>query len=417
MGTSLSTIAERVRNTPGLGRDVLALSICVALGIACSLYILGKQDVSAPWTDKFTFSAEFDKAPAVRPEAMQEVRIAGVKVGRITDAEPTGNGNAKVEFSIDPDQRVYSNARVVIRTKSPLNVMYATLDPGGPPAAPLAEGATIPITQTDRAIQPNELLDQLDEKARAGLTALLNESDIALAADPAALGEGLESTRQAMRSFQPVLEQLETRRANIRRLVTSFSSIAKAVGDDRARLAALTEDSHATLTALAGKDKQLEATLARLPGFTSDLQSSMKSVDALSTELDPTLVSLTKASEELPDALEDLTGSVKAIRRFVDGAAPVVEKAGPVVTDLRPLSGDVRTALVNLAPVADLLPDATARLVPWMEDLAGFVYNTSSSFSLYDANGGMGRAVVNVDLTNPLGGLQDEGIEGYGAKR
>ncbi len=417
MGASFATMMERVRNTPGLGRDVVALAICVALGLACSVYILGKQDVSAPWTDKYTFAAEFDKAPAVRPQAMQEVRIAGVKVGRITGAEPTKNGNARVEFSIDPEHRVYQDARVVIRTKSPLNVMYATLDPGTPAAGPLKEGATIPITQTERAIQPNELLDQLDTRARAGLTALLNEADIAMAADPTALGDGLGATKNAMLSFQPVLEQLEKRRGNIRRLVTSFSSIAAAVGDDRVRLAALTEDSHNTLAALAKRDTELDSTLAQLPGLTDDIQSSMKSVDALSTELDPTLTNLTRAAEELPDAVEDLTGTVGAIRKFVKGASPVVDKAGPVVKDLRPLSGDLRAALTNLSPVAALLPRATERIVPWMDSLAGFTYNTSSSFSLYDANGGMGRAVVNVDLTNPLGGLQDEGIPGYGAQR
>ena len=46
-----------------------------------------------------------------------------------------------------------------------------------------------------------------------------------------------------------------------------------------------------------------------------------------------------------------------------------------------------------------------------MDDLAAFTYQTSSSFSLYDANGGMGRANLHVDLTNPTGGLADEGVE------
>lgn len=416
MGAKFATMMERVRNTPGLGRDVAALTVCVVLGIACSIYILSKQNVSAPWTDKYTFAAEFDKAPAVRPQAMQEVRIAGVQVGRITKAEPTRNGNARVEFTIDPEHDVYRDARVILRTKSPLNVMYATLDPGTPAAGPLPEGETLPITQTDRVVQPNELLDELDVKARAGLTSLLNELDVAMAADPTALGDGLGATKKAMLSFQPVLEQLEKRRNNIRRLVTSFSGIAKAVGDDRVRIAALTEDSHDTLEVLAKRDSELSATLAELPGLTDELQSSMDSVDLLSTELDPTLTNLTKASEELPDALDDLTGTVGAIRQFVRGASPVVDKAGPVVSDLRPLSGDLRYALRNLSPVADLLPRASEMIVPWMDDLAGFTYNTSSSFSLYDANGGMGRAVVQVDLTNPLGGLQDEGIPGYGAQ-
>src|SRR3546814_17311634 len=92
-----------------------------------------------------------------------------------------------------------------------------------------------------------------------------------------------------MRSFQPVLAKLEKRRANIRRLVTSFSDIAAAVGDDRERLASLTPASHETLEALAKRDDELAATLAPLPGLTNDPQSATPRVDPRSTEPAPTL--------------------------------------------------------------------------------------------------------------------------------
>lgn len=406
----LSTLRERIATTPGLARDTVALLVCIALATACGVYILSHQDYRLPGTDQFTFSAEFDKAPAVRPESLQEVRIAGVKVGRITDAAPTDQGTATIEFSVDPDQVVYENARVLLRTKSPLNVMYATLDPGGPPAAPLEEGATIPMSQTGRIIQPHELLDKLDEKTRFGLTSMLTELDVALAGNPENLGRGLVATEGAMKSFQPVLAELETRRDNIRRLVTSFSQIAEAAGKDDERLAELVTASQMALGALANRDSELAATLGTLPGFTGKLRDSMKSVDLLTGQLDPTLDNLIEASDELPGAIEDLTGTVAAIRQFVNGAAPVVDKAVPIVRDLRPFVGNARRALTALEPGTGYLPSATARIVPWMEDLAAFVYQTSSSFSLFDANGGLGRANLNLDLTNPTGGLQDEGI-------
>src|SRR3546814_17889282 len=140
-----------------------------------------------------------------------------------------------------------------------------------------------------------------------------------------------------MRSFQPVLAKLEKRRANIRRLVTSFSDIAAAVGDDRERLASLTTASHETLEALATRDDELDATLAQLPGLTKDLKSSMTSVDTLSTELDPTLTYLVKSADELHDALDALGGTVKALRKFVKGRAqgvPNAQRGGGSVSDL-----------------------------------------------------------------------------------
>jgi phospholipid/cholesterol/gamma-HCH transport system substrate-binding protein len=413
----LATLGERIRNTPGLLRDTVAVSVCIALAITCSAYILSHQSWQPPWQDTYTFSAEFDSAPAVRPESLQEVRIAGVTVGRITEAEPTEAGTAKITMSIEPEHRVYENARVLVRTKSPLNVMYVTLDPGGPPAAPLEEGATIPMAQTARAVQPTEIFDKLDEKARFGLTSLLNELDVTMAAGPHHLGSSLLSTRDAMASFQPVLDQLEARRENLRRLVTAFSDIASAAGRDDVRLAQLTEASHRTLAALASRDDKLAAALAALPGFTEQLRGSMTSVDTLTGELDPTLDELTRAADDLRAALRDLTGTVGAIRKFVNGADPVVDRAVPVLRDLRPLVADARTALTDLRPTVGYLPSATERIVPWMEDLAAFVYQTSSSFSLFDANGGLGRANLNVALTNPSGGLQGEGVPDSGGPR
>lgn len=408
----LQNVGERIRNTPGLLRDTSTLVVAVVLGLICSAYILSHQSWSGPWEDDFTFAAEFDKAPAVRPESLQEVRIAGVQVGRITEAEPTGDGLAKVTMKIDPDQTIYKNARVVIRTKSPLNVMYVTVDPGDATAGKLPEDAVIPISQTDRAVQPNEVLDKLDDRARAGLTSLLNETDVALAAGPRNLGKGLESTAGAMRSWQPVLDQIALRRENLSNLVSALAGIANAVGEDDQRTADLTQAAQQTLGALAVRDADLAAALDQLPGFAREVDDSMSSVETLTAQLDPTLRNLTKASGELPQSLDDLNGTVSAIRQFVNGAKPVIAKARPLLADLRPLSVNLDNALVALRPVAADLPSATKRIVPWMEDLAAFVYQTSSSFSLYDANGGLGRANVNVDLTNPLGGLKDMGIEG-----
>lgn len=414
MKRSLATVGQRIKNTPGLLRDTSTLAVSVVLGLICAGYILSHQSWKAPWTDDFTFAAEFDRAPSVRPESLQEVRIAGVKVGRITDAKPTGNGLAKVTMSIDPDQRLYKNARVVIRTKSPLNVMYVTVDPGDSSAGRLPENAVIPVGQTDQAVQPSEILDKLDDRARAGLTSLLNETDVALAAGPGNLGDGLKSTGGAMRSWQPVLDEIALRRENLRNLVSALSGIAQAVGKDDERTADLTQAAQQTLAALASRDDELSAALDQLPGFTSEVQDSMKSVQTLTSQLDPTLRNLTKASGDLPDALKDLDGTVKAVRQFVNGAKPVIAKARPLLADLRPLAANLDDALADLRPVTADLPSATKRIVPWMEDLAAFVYQTSSSFSLYDANGGLGRANVNVDLTNPLGGLKDMGIKEAG---
>jgi phospholipid/cholesterol/gamma-HCH transport system substrate-binding protein len=395
---------EHVRKVPGLGKDVVTFALLLVIGLVAGGYMLSQYDWEAPWDDRVYFAAELEKAPGVFTDALQEVRIAGVKVGKVESAEPLPNGHARLVMSLEDGRKVYDNAHLVWRMKAPINVMYVSLDPGGPPGKPVPEDGTIPVTQTERAIQPFELLDKLDERTQPALTALLNEADVALAKAPARLPKGLAATDGAISSFRPVVEQLETRREYIKRLVTSISQVSTAAGGDQKRLARLVSSLHKTLGTLGNRDDELRATLAGLPGFAKDLDGAMTKTSALTEQLDPTLDALNGASDELPSALRRLTDTAKTARGVVRAASPVIRKAKPVVADLRPLVSDVDSALTDLEPVTGHLPSATKRLVPWLDHLGAFIYQTSSSFSLADVNGGYGRANVVMNLSNPSGG-------------
>ncbi|HVW43596.1 MAG TPA: MlaD family protein [Amycolatopsis sp.] len=412
--TGPKAVWERVRNVPGLRRDVLFVVVLIAAAIGSTAYILSQYDFHPPWQQRETVGMDLDKAWGVRPESRQEVRIAGVTVGRIDSAGLAPNGNAHLVLSLDPGHPVYSNATAVLRTKSPLNVQYIELNPGGPPAQLMPPGGTIPASRTQRAVEPYELLDKLDDRTRTALTTLLDESDVALADAPQQLPAGLQATDAAVTSFQPVVTQLQTRRDTIAKLVTALSQISTAAGQDDTRLADLASSLQQTLGTLAQHDDKLSATLGQLPGFTQDLSHSMTSVSDLTKQLDPTLNALHAASNDLPSALSRLSQTVDSAGGLIKDAKPVVDKAKPVVADLRPVSGDLHQALTDLSPVADNLPAATQHIVGsadglpntlWLDDLAAFVYQTSSSFNLSDVNGGLGRANLTIVPDNPTGGL------------
>ncbi|MFI5627012.1 MlaD family protein [Nocardioides sp. NPDC051685] len=374
------------------------------MGVVVTSSIVGKYQLFKPWNDKYEFAAEFDVAPAIQLAARQEVRIAGVPVGRITKAEPTTDGHARVSFSLDEGHEVYQNARLVLRSKSPLNIIYVALDPGDHSAGKLKENGVIPIDQTERIVQPYELLDELDARARAALTDLVTQADIALASAPRDLPEGVAGADAAAEAFTPVVKALQTRRANVRRLVTSLSQIATAVGQDDKRLRQLVDSLSDALTVVTERDAELSASLARLPRVTKNLRTAMADAKSLTDELTPVLQKLHSSSEDLPAAISGLADTVDSASSLVAEARPVVRKAGPVVNDLRPLAGNLNSSLRDLTPVTANLPQATERLVPWLDDLGGFVYNTSSSFSLGDVNGGLGRAHVVVKVDEPTGG-------------
>jgi len=395
---SIKLLWGRVSNVPGLARDLVAIIALAGLGLAATGYIWSNYGWTPPWEDRYTFAAEFDYAGGVRPESRQEVRVAGVTVGKIASVEPASGGNARISMSIDPEVAVYDNARAVLRTKTPVNIMYIALDPGGPPGKRLPKGGIIPVSQTERRVAPFEILDKLDQRAQAAITALIDDSDVALAKAPQHLPGGLRSTDATLTKLQPVVERLESRRENIARLVTALSQISTAVGSNDERLARLTSALQETLGVLSAHQGDLGATLEQLPGLNGDLRRAMTGTSKLTKQLNPTLDAVNRASGELPEALARLTDTVDEAGKLIDAAAPVVEMAKPVVADLRPFSRDLNGALGDLAPVTGHLPSATQQMVPWMNDLAAFVYQTSSVFSLYDGTGGWGRGNVQVVL-------------------
>ena len=357
-------------------------------------YILSKQRVSFPWQEKVVYQADFEEAPGVAPGQGQEVRVAGVPVGEITRTDITGEGRARLTLSLKKRYgTVYANARAFLRPKSQLNEMYVFLDPGGKPAKVLKPGSVLPLAQTTRPIQLDEVLFHLDERARTAGRIALEESDAALAR-PGTIPPGLQAADATLLALRPVMEALDTRREKIARLVTAFADIATAAGEDDARLARMLDSARETLDTLAARDAELDATLRQLPGFGEDLRTASGAVSDLAGQLNPTLDGIKAASDRLPAALAGMSGLVDRLDRTADLARPVVDGARPLAADLRPLLASARPALADTVVWSHRLDPLTGNLVEHLPDLGAFVYQGNSIFQLEDANGPILRGLV-----------------------
>lgn len=395
---SLSRTWERIRTVPGLGRNLLILAFLIVVGLASTSTILTNQRFIPPWSQRYEIAADFESVPAVNPGQQPKVRIAGVEVGQVTGSTVADGGRARLNLSLQPGLKIYRNAHMVLRPTNPLNEMYVEINPGGPPAAALPPNGVIPASQTERPVQPDEVLDHLDARSRAAVTDLLSTSDVALANAPQQLPAGLNATDAVMQQYKPVLDSLQARRENIARLVTALSKISTAVGHNDQRLTELIDAADNTLSTLSQHQADLQATIAQLPGTTGQLKRAMSSVNNLTGQLNPTLDNLNKASTQLPGTLRKLGGTVDNLGRTVQAARPVVSEAGPVVNDLRPVVNDAQSTFRDLEPVArDAGPDS-ALLVSYLNDLQAFIFNTNGTFSLSDANGGFIRGHAAVPL-------------------
>jgi phospholipid/cholesterol/gamma-HCH transport system substrate-binding protein len=383
----------------------------LVLGAVTSIVLASHTTFESPFSNQLKISAEFESAPATNPNTSQTVTIAGVVVGKVAGWHVTNRGTAMIQMDIDRDQAVYANARAVLRSVNPLNQMYIDINPGNPSSPRLADGAIIPMSQTMRPIQPDEVLQHLDSRSQQALTALMAEEDTALAHAPEQLPAGLSSTDRALVDLRPAVAALQERRDNLAQLVTALSEIASAAGGNRDRAMKLASSAQETLTVLARNDDNLRRSLDQLPGMNNSLREALSSTQNLTKQLLPTLKDLDSASDDLPSALSRLRSTARQIDDTVDAGRPLLREARPVIEDLRSFTPDLRDTLEDLRPITRDLDRDTSLVVSYLPDISAFVYNTRSVFSTSDARGPLVRAHLVVPL--PDGGALAGARGGY----
>ena len=87
-----------------------------------------------------------------------DVKVAGVRVGRVESIEIDGDG-ARVSFELSEKQPILENTAVVMRYQNLLGQRYLALVQGRDRGKELEDGATIPMDRTDPGFDLTELLN------------------------------------------------------------------------------------------------------------------------------------------------------------------------------------------------------------------------------------------------------------------
>ncbi|MBY8852993.1 MCE family protein, partial [Saccharothrix sp. MB29] len=156
-----------------------------------------------------TYSAEFSEAAGLVPS--HEVRVAGVKVGKVTDVELAGD-RVLVSFKVK-DAWVGDRSTATIRIKTLLGQKYLALDPQG--SQPLDPGDPIP---RERTLSPYDV-----QEAFNGLATTVGQID----------------TRQLADSFQVLSETFQGSAESVRGALDGLSALSRTISSRDEQLAAL----------------------------------------------------------------------------------------------------------------------------------------------------------------------------------
>jgi phospholipid/cholesterol/gamma-HCH transport system substrate-binding protein len=155
----------------GLLAPLIKLTIFIVITVLFTA-VLGISIANINTSSTLGYSARFTDATLVL--AGDDVRIAGVKVGQVTDVKIVDRRQAQIDFEVDSDRTLPADVTATIKYRNLVGQRYLSLAQGtGDDSQKLKPGATIPLDHTTPALDLDELFNGFKP-----LFAALNPDDV-----------------------------------------------------------------------------------------------------------------------------------------------------------------------------------------------------------------------------------------------
>jgi len=219
-----------------------------------------------------------------------DVRVAGVRVGRVQSIE-IAHGGAAVGFEVAADQPLLDTTKIVMRYQNLLGQRYLALVQGAERGARLAAGATVPLARTSPGFDLTELLNGF----RPLFEALRPDDVNALASSLVKVLQGEGGT-------------VESLLAQTGRLTNFLADRDQVVGE-------VLDNLTPVLTDLAGQGTELQGTVKELRALMTGLARDRKSIGA---SIDGMSQLIGSTSALLQEARVPTVHAVKRFRTVMD---------------------------------------------------------------------------------------------------
>ncbi|HEU5469579.1 MAG TPA: MCE family protein [Actinophytocola sp.] len=285
-----------------------------------------------------TYSAEFSEAAGLEPD--DEVRIAGVKVGKVREIELDGD-RVVVTFKVK-DAWLGDQTSAAIKIKTLLGQKYLALEPNG--VTVLDPDERIPLGRT---VAPYDVLE-----AFRGLAETVDEVD----------------TDQLARSFEVITETFADTPDEVRGALTGLQSLSRTVAARDEELARLLSNTRQISQTLAERDAEVarlledgNLLLAEIDRRRQAIATLLDGTVRLSTELQGLV---TDNAEQLGPVLASLDTLTTMLQRNQDALANGIKNMAPFVRLFNNAVGNGHwfdNYICGLLPPATPLPGINAQ--------------------------------------------------------
>ncbi|MDX6640979.1 MAG: phospholipid/cholesterol/gamma-HCH transport system substrate-binding protein [Solirubrobacteraceae bacterium] len=380
---------------------IAAAVITIAVIAGVSYYAFNN---GPPLVHGFRIHALMTDSNALR--VLSPVRIAGINVGKVTSVESGPGATTKVNMELD-ERALPIHRDATLRVRPRLFVeggYYVALAPGSPSAPPMKDGDTIPLPQTQSAVQLYQLLSTFQRPTRASLRNVLHTSAQALAHGGA---RGLQGASRplspALRDIAIVAQALRgAHEHDLSGLIAGTSRVTGALAADETALAGLVTNLDTTATALSARDGALGAGLVELarvmraaPPALTAVDRALPALSRFARVLDPGLVDAPPLLRRLLAGVQEF-GSlvapaersrlVSATRAALVSFPRLLIRLSQTVSTAKPITDCVVSHVVPV--LTQEVPDgalSTGR--PAWQDLAHLLPGIASAAQNFDGNG------------------------------
>lgn len=218
-----------------------------------------------------------------------DVRIAGVRVGSVTDIEVVDRDKALVSFDVSTSAPLTTATLANIRYRNLVGQRYVALTEGAGGGRELLPGDTIPLEQTEPALDLTVLFNGFKPLFQA-----LSPSDVN------------QLSYELIRVLQGEGGTVETLLANTSSLTNSLADRDRLIGD-------VIDNLNDVLVTLGSRDRELSNTILTLQQFATGLKNDRQAILG-------SLNSVSKLAVETADLVSDarpaLTEDIRQLRRL-----------------------------------------------------------------------------------------------------
>jgi phospholipid/cholesterol/gamma-HCH transport system substrate-binding protein len=340
----------------------------------------------------------------------EDVKIAGVKVGKVSSLDVTDDFKAAVVLEISEPgyQDFRRDASCIVRPQNLIGERFVECKPTQPRAASsspppkliqISDGPgkgeyLLPVGNTMQTVDIDLIGNTMREPERERLSLILNELGTGLAGRGRDLNEVIRRANPALQETDKVLAILARQNTQLEQLAVNSDTVLAPLARNRTRVASAIRNSSEVAKATAEKRGALEDDIQTLPKFLDELKPTMERLGSLSDQTTPVLTDLHARAGDINNVVRRLGPFSKAAIPAVDSLGEASKTGAGAVTDARPVVADLRALASAVRPVGVTLRDVleSFRDTGGIERAMDYIFYQVAAINGFDAVGHYLRA-------------------------